>query len=411
MSVKIKLIAAVILCGLLFSLSACAVRLDPPREMTSVEEATYMGFKAAEYNDKIKVGGYEFLKVNIKLDYEDEVKWFTDNPEVAVVDSNGRVDGIKEGKAIITAKAKTAAIDYEIEVVKAGKAVTSYSTAITANEDYLKLNKANEGDKNLYAIIVNEHNCTVTVYTYGGDNYNKPVRTMLCSTSKTPKTIKNDKDSFLYYEVADKAEWVYLNDSKYYRYATYIGEDLMFQSTPYTDEDAGALIADTYNKLGSAVTAKNIMLSAADAKWIYDNCNEGTLVRIVNADESTNHTPLGVPKGMKLTENSKSLKYDPTDNSEDNPYIKLKPEIFGVSDTVIELETGIDLLQDITAVDTCGNDITDKITVDGSINVNKEGKYVVSYYARDNMGRTARVDREVVVTSDESLLTASPEKE
>lgn len=406
MSVKIKIASVLLLCALVFSLSACAVRLDPPRQMTSVEEAQNMGFSAADYNGKIKVGEYEFLTVNIKLDYQDQVKWSTNNPAVAVVDSSGRVDGIKEGKATITAKAKTATVDYEIEVVKADQAVTSYSTAITANENYLKAN-LESGMENPYAIIINEDNCSVTVFTNHGDNY-KAVRAMVCSTGKTQKTIKNDPESYVVYKTTDKAELVNLSDGKYYRYATYIGDDFMFQSSPYSSESPSSLIAEEYNKLGKPVSSKNIRLSVEDAKWIYDNCKEGTMVRVVNSTNKSTFYPLGVPDGMKLTENSKSLKWDPTDRSKDNPYAKLTPVISGVSDTVVKLETSIDLLEGVTAVDTCGNDISDKITVVSNINVNVEGEYVISYYVTDGMGRTARVDRNIVVTSDEKKLTTVP---
>ena len=407
MSVKIKIVSALVLCAVVFSLSACAVRLDPPREITSVEEAEYMGFKAVECVDKIKVGSYGFLKVDIKLDYEDEVKWFTNNPAVAVVDSNGRVDGVKEGKATITAKAKSATIDYEIEVIKADKETLSYSTAFTANQEYLRANKEKK-NQDLYALIVNEYDNSVTAYTYVGVDYIKPVRAMVCSTGKSKKTIKNDDLSYIRYNIGEKSEWVELGDGKYGRYATKISDDYSFMSTPYSDTSPNALIAENYNNIGKSVSTKNVLLSVADAKWIYDNCNEGTLVRVVNSDNTKGYAPLGVPKGMKLTENSKSLKWDPTDSSKDNPYSKLKPVISGVSDAYIEPETGIDLLKDIKAIDTCGNDITGKITIDGTVNVNVEGKYIVSYYVTDNMGRTARVDRKVVVTTDEKLLTTAP---
>ncbi len=410
MSVKIRIISAFVLGALLLSLSACAVRIDPPRELTAEEEAFNMGFEAVEHDGKIEVGGYEYLKVNIKLDYENEVTWSTSDPEVAVVDSNGRVDGIKVGKAIVTATAKTATIDYEIEVTKAGKATTSYSTAFTDNQEYVRVNKLNN-EKDLYAITVNEANCCVTVYTYNAEGkYTKPVRAMVCSISKSKKTIKDDDESWATDEIADKAEWVVLSDGNYYRYATYIGEELMFQSAPYTSESADALITEEYNKIGTPATAKNIRLSVADAKWIYDNCGEGTDVRIINSDYSA-YIPLGVPKSMKLTENSKSLKYDPTDSSKDNPYAKLKPVISGAEDIVIESEKGFDLFAGVTAVDTCGNDITEKITVDGDFNRNSEGRYVVSYYVTDAMCRTVRVDREITVVDDLSQYTTVPATE
>lgn len=413
MSVKIKVIAALLLCALLCSLSACAVRLDPPRDMTPEEEAYNMGFSGTEYNGKIRAGSYEFLKVNIKLDYEDQVKWSTNNPAVAVVDSNGRVDGVKEGKATITAHAKSATVDYEIEVVSALKTTTSYSTAITDNEKYVTANKTANSDKPLYAIIVNEHNCTVTVYTYDinakDQYYNKPVRTMVCSTGKKTLTDKEDA-TWVLNETTEKSQWVLLSDNNYYRYATYIGEELMFQSSPYKSESEDSLIAEEYNKIGTRATAKNIRLSVADAKWIYDNCQVGTTVRIINSDNK-GYFPLGVPKALKLTENSKSLKYDPTDSSKNNPYTKLKPSISGVDTTAVKVGKGFDLMQGVTATDTCGNDITSRITLDGTIDVNKEGSYIVSYYVTDDLNRSIRADREIIVTDNIEAFTSAPATE
>lgn len=400
MSVKIKIVSLALLCALCLSLCACAVRLDPPRELTSEEEAVNMGFSKAEHNGVIRVGEYEFLKVNIKLDYEQEVNWSSKDPEVAVVDSRGRVDALKEGKTVVTAKAKSATVDYEIEVTKAKKSTTSYSTAITSNAEVLERNIALGTERKLYALIINEYDCVVTAFTYGADGeYTHPVRAMACSTTKNPKAIRDEKDrlSWVKYQLTDKAESVYLSDGNYYRYASYIGEDFMFQSAPYKSESADSLIAEEYNKIGTPSTSKNIRLSVADAKWIYDNCDEGTMVRIVNASNTSLYSPLGVPESMKLTESSKSLKYDPTDTDKGNPYLKLKPIISGAEDITIEAQKGFDLYSGVTAVDTCSNDITDKITIEGDFDRNVEGRYIVTYYATDAMGRTARVDREITV--------------
>ncbi|MBQ2825554.1 MAG: DUF5011 domain-containing protein [Clostridia bacterium] len=406
MSVKIKKLTAVFLCLLTFVLGACAIKLDPPEELTAEEEALNMGFSAVEYDDGIEIeaGGYTFLKVNIKLDYESEVKWSTSDPEIAVVDSNGRVDALKAGKATITAKAKSAVVDYEVSVVKAGKKTTSYSTAFTANESIAETNKVLSEERFTYAIIVNEYNCSVTVYTHVDNAYATPVRAMVCSTAKKPiitesgSSASGEVPSFTEV-IGDKAEWVALNDGKYYRYATYIGDNLMFQSSPYSNESADSLITEEYNKIGTRATDKNIRLSVEDAKWIYDNCKEGTTVRIVNSPLKYFYS-LGVPEGVKLTENSKSLNYDPTDRDKNNPYNKLAPEISGADNVVVEAEKGFDLYSGVTATDTCGNDITDKICIDGELDRNVEGRYVISYYVTDNLNRTARVDREIIITSD-----------
>lgn len=415
MSFKIKALAVLALCAMVLSLGACAVKLDPPVDLTPEQEAVNMGFSAAHYNGVIEVGGYEFLTVNISLNYEDQVKWSTNNPAVAVVDSAGRVDGVKVGKATITAHAKSATVDYEIEVVKAKKATTSYSTAFTDNEDHVQVNKAADNGKKPYAILINEYNCNVTVFTYDintkDQNYNKPVRSMVCSTGKKPLTEFNDKTTWIYNETTDKAEWVMLSDNKYYHYATYIGEDLMFQSAPYKSQKVNSLIADEYNKIGTPATSKNIRLSAADAKWIYDNCDAGTMVRIVNTDNKNVYYPLGVPKSVMLTENSKSLKYDPTDSTKENPYNKLKPVITGADNTAVKVGRGFDLMEGVTAVDTCSNDITDRIKIDEKINFNTEGEYVVSYIVTDDMNRTTRVDREIIVTYNPENFTTVPEAE
>lgn len=404
MSVTIKKLTAVLLCALSLSLGACAIRIAPPEELSAEEEALNMGFAAVEHDGVIEVGGYDFLEVDIKMDYESEVKWSTSDADVAVVDSNGRVDGVKEGKAVITAKAKSASIDYEIEVVKAAKATISYSTALTANENIVEINKALSSDKATYAIIVNEYNCTVTVFTHSNGTYATPVRVMACSTGKKPlvtetKSTSTSETPSYSDVIGDKSEWVYLSDGNYYRYATYIGENLMFQSSPYSKESSDSLIAEEYNKIGTRATAKNIRLSVEDAKWIYDNCTEGTAVRVVNSSLKYFY-PLGVTEGMKLGENSKSLKYDPTDRDKKNPYNKLAPVISGADDVVVETEQGFDLYGGVTAVDTCGNDITDKITIDGGFDRNREGRYIISYYVTDSLNRSARVDREVIVTDN-----------
>lgn len=391
---KTKLISVFIICAVMLGLGACAVRIDPPRELTGEEEAEYMGFSAAEYKSEIPLGEYELLSVNIKHEYAEEVVYSSDNPQVASVDSAGRVDALKEGEAVITAKVKSAQVQYPIKVTKATENAASYSTAIVSNSDKVQSNKAFGDEKNLYAIIVNEYNCCVTVYTYNDTTgkYTVPVRAMLCSVGEGGKTPNGENN------ISEKAEWVYLSDSKYYRWATYIGDELMFQSAPYSEESADSLIYEEYNKIGTPATKKNIRLSAADAKWIYDNCNQGTLVKIVNSEAVSDYSPLGVPKAMRLTEDSPSLKWDPTDSTKGNPYLLLKPQIFGADDTQIKLGNGIDLTEGVTASDTCGNDITADITVDGSFDRKLPGSYVISYYATDSMGRTTRVDREITVS-------------
>ena len=401
MSFKIRLFSLLALCAIVLSFCGCAVNLPPPENLSSNDEAMRMGFSAINHDGEIPKGGYEYLSVEIKADYKSEVQWSSSDPEVATVDSMGRVDGIKEGKAVITAKVKSAYVNYDVVITEAAKTPLTYSTAYTSNAEYVSANRANGDDKNLYAIIVNEHDCSATVFTYNAKGeYSKPVRAMVCSTSKSPLVVQKEDAEVERVDVTvtEKAQWIEHTDGNFYRYATYLGDNLMICSTPYSSEDPGSLKVEDYNKLGTRNSNKNIWFSVADAKWIYDNCKEGTVVNIVNSSNTKRFTPLEVPQSMKLTENSKSLKFDPTDDTQGNPYIKLRPQISGAEPVSIRRGSSIDLYKGLTAVDTCGNDITAYIQVEGNIDVNKVGSYLVSCYATDDMGRTTRVDREIIVT-------------
>ena len=68
-----------------------------------------------------------------------------------------------------------------------------------------------------------------------------------------------------------------------------------------------------YNQLGTTASAGCVRLTVADAKWIYDNCEIGTLIEIYEEDDPG---PLGKPEAIKLPEGSG---WDPTDPDPENP--------------------------------------------------------------------------------------------
>ncbi len=49
----------------------------------------------------------------------------------------------------------------------------------------------------------------------------------------------------------------------------------------------------------------------------------------------------------------------------------------------------MDLLEKVTALDTCGNDITKDLKITGSVNCNVTGTYKVTYAVTDLLGRSA----------------------
>lgn len=383
--------------SMLWGLCACAVNPPEPVDISSEDEALAMGFSKGDYKSEIAVGDYGYFEVIIKYDYEYEVEWISSNPEVAVVDSNGRVDALSPGKVTITAKAKKATIDYDVTVVKAKSEKLSMSTAYTRNQSVVDQNLQSANATNPYAILVNIKTGCATVYTYNAYGiYNVAVRAMAVSVGKGTKTAENS------YNTGEKERWYSADDGRHYQFATEFGGDeydYRFCSTPFSKIASASLIADEYNKLGTACTEGDIWLSVADAKWIYDNCDEGTLVKVTN---TTGNDPLGVPGTMKLSDDSKSKNWDPTDSNKKNPYLKLGPTFEGLEETQVILNGTFDAYQGVTAYDTCSNLSQEEFQVDGSIPCNKEGRYIISYYFTDAMNRTTRVDRVVNVVSKEN---------
>lgn len=370
--------------------SLCACRVSPPDpvELSSADEASAMGFAAGDFVSEMMVGEYAFFGVKIKIDYEYAVEWESSNPKIATVDSNGRVDAVAPGQVTISAKAMKAQIDYDLTVTKAKAQPLSDTTAKTSNESSLEQNKISSNDSNLYALLVDTSACCVTAYTYNLNGvYNIPVRAMVCSVGKSTEGT---------YNITSREHWRY-TDKYNYQYATQFGE-LYFCSAPYSSDDSSTLVADEYNKLGTSSTAGDVWLSCADAKWIYDYCNDSTLVKVANDTKS----PLGVPKPLMLTDNSKSKTWDPTDTSEGNPYSKRRPYFEGVEDTVLTVGGTFDAYEGVTAYDTCGNAVTGKINVDGNVSCSRAGTYIITYTYTDSLQRTGRADRVIkVVTAEE----------
>ena len=59
-------------------------------------------------------------------------------------------------------------------------------------------------------------------------------------------------------------------------------------------------------------------MTVEDAKWIYDNCELGTLVEFYK--DYLDPGPLGKPEAQKISENYTLRSWDPTDPDERNPW-------------------------------------------------------------------------------------------
>lgn len=236
-----------------------------------------------------------------------------------------------------------------------------------------------------FYIKVNRRLNCITVYIqdeYG--DYTIPVKAMRCSTGgeKTPLGI---------YNTSQKYEFRKLLYDVYGQYATRIVGQILFHSSSYEEVAKDTLIAEEFNKLGESISHGCIRLTVEDAKWIYEYCKLGTTIEIYEDD---NPGPLGKPEVIKLPNDSL---WDPTDISEDNPWNDKKPEIIGDDDKNVTLGHEVDLLEGIIAKDTCGNDVTDKIKVTGTVDFYRLGTYKIKYSVTDLLGRsTSKIVKFVV---------------
>lgn len=240
-----------------------------------------------------------------------------------------------------------------------------------------------------YLIKVNRLQNTITVYTRDENGeYNIPYKAFVCSVGQ-----KGTETVLGTFRTKEKYRWKALMGDVWGQYSTRIVGGILFHSVYYYENGNPATLANReYNKLGSAASHGCIRLTVESAKWIYDNCPVGTTVIIY--DDKTSPGPLGKPEAIRLPN---AVRWDPTDPSSSNPYKNRKPVIYGVKNYKTPWGDEIDLKEGITAKSTVGQDITTRLTVDGSINIYKAGKYRITYTVTDALGRSSSKTATVTV--------------
>ena len=131
-----------------------------------------------------------------------------------------------------------------------------------------------------YTVEVDVTNQITTVYR---SSDRKIVRQMLCSTGMydyTPLgTFKMEKPR----PDTDRTEWYYITKFKcYVKYATRIQGSILFHSIPYRQKDMQTIDREALAQLGTKASHGCIRLLWEDARWIAENCPEGTTVKVFN---------------------------------------------------------------------------------------------------------------------------------
>ena len=167
--------------------------------------------------------------------------------------------------------------------------------------------------KNPYYIKINRAKNFVSVYALDKNNeYTVNTKNFICSTGKdTPDGTFNTSDKYV---------WRALFGNVFGQYATRIDGHILFHSVPYYTQNKNDLEYPEYGKLGTSASMGCIRLTAADAKWIYDNCPSGTTVKIYN-DPSEAMPNYEKPPVLDITD-VKRRGWDPTDPDINNPWKK-----------------------------------------------------------------------------------------
>lgn len=385
---------------LIFTCILCAIHENSPTKskavttepiQTTVQPTTSSPTVSIYTKEPIVLEQNSTKIITLTDDEEKNLSYWTSSDEsIVTVDSGGRIDAVKIGTATVTAYfGDHEKHEREITVTEAKKeTVDTHTTAITANQDILNANKNNSNGINLYKICVNRKQNCVTVYTYDSNNkYTVPVRAMICSCGKQNgnETITGN------YVMYGKYKWLGLLNNVQGHYVSGISGDYLFHSVPYDNQSADTLEAEEFNKLGVYASLGCVRLASSDTKWIYENCPNGTEISIFDSDEAG---PLGKPESIKITD--LNCGWDPTDDNKDNPYNSLKPKIYGAEDIKINAGDDFSPISGVTALDTCSNIVTDKISITENVITSRVGTYKVTYSVTDALHRTA--EKTITVT-------------
>ena len=139
-----------------------------------------------------------------------------------------------------------------------------------------------------YKLMVDVANQITRAYTYDENGeYTVLVREMICSTG----TDKNPTPLGTTIMPKKRARWGYFPTwDSHAQYLTRIDSANAFHSVLYSAADEQTLSVKSFEDLGSKASHGCVRLYVSDAKWIYDNCGEGTIITVYEGEYDPEYT-------------------------------------------------------------------------------------------------------------------------
>ncbi len=179
-----------------------------------------------------------------------------------------------------------------------------------APETGYALDELNNTDPEKYYIKLDLNNQIVHVYEKDDDGeYTDVVRRMLCSTGDSYENPNDPEDVGTptptgIWKAGGRERFGKFTafNNEYARYWTQIVEDVYFHSIMFRDRDIDELKSGAFGSLGNNVSHGCVRLYVEDAKWIYDNIPEGTLIEVTNSMERMSELKSALRTDMSFSE-------------------------------------------------------------------------------------------------------------
>ena len=139
----------------------------------------------------------------------------------------------------------------------------------------------------LYAVEVDLANQITTVYKVDGREDADIVRQMICSTGTGGEDATPEGEFVMkQHYPEERGEWYWIKKYQVYvQYPTRFNGPILFHSIPFAQKDVSTIDEQALSELGSPTSHGCVRLRAEDAKWIAENCPDGTSVRVYDGAE------------------------------------------------------------------------------------------------------------------------------